>query len=67
VQDNAYYPFGMEIAELTGNYNYSVASSERNNYLYNGKEKQNDFNLDWLDYGFRFYDAAPGSHEGVKK
>jgi RHS repeat-associated protein len=27
-------------------------------YLYNGKELQTDFGLDWYDYGFRFYDPA---------
>ena len=28
-----------------------------NRYLYNGKELQDDFGLDWYDYGARFFDA----------
>src|SRR5687767_7757504 len=44
-----YYPFG-----LTFN-SYSRENSTPNNYLYNGKEKQEELDLGWLDYGARMY------------
>ena len=51
-----YYPFGMAIPSQSfalpnENYNYE------NRYLYNSKEFQDDFGLNWYDYGARFYDA----------
>jgi RHS repeat-associated protein len=48
VQTDDYFPFGMEI--LTG------TASPKNEYLYNGKELQE--NLQWYDYGARFYDPV---------
>ncbi|MCG8307379.1 MAG: DUF6443 domain-containing protein, partial [Cytophagales bacterium] len=52
VRTDDYYPFGL-----------TFNSSERsgyttNKFLYNGKELQLDLNLDWYDYGRRFYDPA---------
>jgi len=41
-----YYPFGMNINPTT----------TENPYKYNGKELYTDYDLDWYDYGFRFYD-----------
>ncbi len=52
-----YYPFGMLMTKkLSGGVN--------NKYKYNGKELQDDkinnIELDWYDYGARFYDASLG-------
>jgi len=51
-QISHYYPFGMRFG------NTSASSSNNNKYLYNGKEIQEE--LDWYDYGFRYYDATLG-------
>ncbi len=41
-------------------YQKSNILQEPNNYLYNGKELQTDFDIDWYDYGARFYDPQLG-------
>ena len=52
-QINHYYPFGLN---MEGNWQGGANGS--NKYGYNEKEWNNDFGLDWNDYGARFYDAA---------
>ncbi|MEO1259045.1 MAG: RHS repeat-associated core domain-containing protein [Bacteroidota bacterium] len=52
LQENHYYPFGMNIE---GSW-----SAGTNKYQYNGKELNTDFGLDWNDYGARWYDAGLG-------
>jgi RHS repeat-associated protein len=52
-QKTDYYPFGM-ISSIT------QSGSTDNNYLYNGKEIQEELDLDWYDYGARFYDPQIG-------
>jgi RHS repeat-associated protein len=47
-----FYPFG-----LTFN-SYSRENSTPNNYLYNGKELQDELALNILDYGWRTYDPT---------
>jgi len=53
LQADNYYPFGMRFGQAN-------TAGKTTEYLYNGKELQEDFNLDWYDYGARFYDPALG-------
>ena len=48
-----YYPYGMEWN--AGGYKYT----------YNGKEKNAELGLDWLDYGARWLDPVTGRWNGV--
>ncbi len=54
-QQNSYYPFGMLMSGVPATNTYTT-----NKYLYNGKELQDKFDLDWYDYGARFYDPQLG-------
>jgi len=54
LQTSDYYPFGLQIA--AGSYQKQTALD--NDYLYNGKELQDEHNLGWLDYGWRMYDPG---------
>ena len=56
IQENHYYPFGMVMEGEWEN----IINDPENHYLYNGKELNSDFGLDWSDYGARYYDAAIG-------
>jgi RHS repeat-associated protein len=55
IQANSYYPFGLEMPELS-----YVGGSGETKYKYNGKEMQDAFSLNWIDYGARFYDPQIG-------
>jgi len=63
LQQNHYYPFGMLIPSL-GSTN-TIGALKDNRYLYNGKEYQDDFELNWHDYGARFYDPQIGRWHSV--
>jgi RHS repeat-associated protein len=58
LQKTDYYPFGLK-------YNNQFNSSTDNQYLYNGKELQNELGLDLYDYGARFYDPQIGRWHSV--
>ena len=51
LQTTDYYPFGLQMAAQS----YQKQSSLDNDYLYNGKELQDEHNLGWMDYGARMY------------
>jgi RHS repeat-associated protein len=53
VQQTDYYPFGMVMGGRD-----AIPDDKENKYLYNGKEFQAQFDLDWYDYGARMYDPA---------
>jgi RHS repeat-associated protein len=55
LQENHYYPFGLE---MEGSWIAQVGTE--NQYQYNGKELNEDFGLNLCDYGARWYDAALG-------
>lgn len=55
-QETHYYPFGLAMKGL----GMVDGSATANKYLYNGKEMQEDFDLNMEDYGARFYDAVVG-------
>jgi RHS repeat-associated protein len=52
LQEDNYFPFGMKMSQL------STSITTTNDYLYNGKQLQTSFGLNWYDYGARFYDPA---------
>ncbi len=60
LQRNLYYPFGMA---MDGAWN--DLTSPRMDYLYNGKELNEELDLNWLSFGFREYDPAIGRFPSV--
>ncbi|MCP4177716.1 MAG: hypothetical protein GY756_08115 [bacterium] len=59
LQEDSYYPFGMTMNGLSFTAQ-SLDPENKNKFLYNGKELQDDHGLDWHDYGARMYDAQIG-------
>jgi RHS repeat-associated protein len=61
LQQNHYYPFGMN---QEGAWDAPTNTTE-NRYQYNGKELNSDFGLNWYAYGFRYYDPVICRFTGV--
>ncbi|WP_461117800.1 RHS repeat domain-containing protein [Spirosoma jeollabukense] len=57
LSESHYYPFGRK---MDGAW-YSDASAGKYRYLYNGKELSDEFDLNFYDYGARWYDPGMGS------
>ena len=55
LEENNYYPFGLR----PKGYN-NVVNGNDHPYGYNGKELNEEFELDWYDFGARNYDPALG-------
>ena len=61
IQEDHYYPYGMQLS--SNQFSYRLGTI--NNMLFNGKEKMNDFSLNMYDFGARFYDPAIGRWSAV--
>ncbi|MEA1896552.1 MAG: DUF6443 domain-containing protein, partial [Bacteroidota bacterium] len=63
-QENHYYPFGMQMYGINST---SLESPDEhpNNFLYNGKELQSAFSLNWYDYHARLYDPQLARFTGI--
>jgi RHS repeat-associated protein len=60
IQENHYYPFGMLMADIGSTYPDYNPENVTQPYLYNGKEYHPELELNWYDYGARFYDPSLG-------
>ena len=60
LQRNLYYPFGMQIDGDWWNGAPTPTQQPENPYLYNGKELDASYGLNWYFYGTRMYDPAVG-------
>ena len=60
LQENHYYPFGMEMKGA-----WIAQSGTENGYQYNGKELNEDWGLNWSNYGARWYDASVGRWNSI--
>lgn len=54
VQENHYSAFGLNLVGI------EKGGQPNSDFGYNGKEKQEELNLGWIDYGARFYDPQLG-------
>ncbi|UOQ73448.1 RHS repeat domain-containing protein [Hymenobacter cellulosilyticus] len=55
VQENHYDPWGLNLSGIE-----RLSGGNENKFTWNGKEKQQELSLDWVDHGWRFYDPQIG-------
>ena len=65
VQENHYYPFGMNMRGIEELDLQSLDSKDEHRFQYNGKEKEESFGLYWNDHGARNLDVQLGRWNGV--
>ncbi|MEM7374978.1 MAG: RHS repeat-associated core domain-containing protein [Bacteroidota bacterium] len=63
LQETHFYPFGLTMADASS----TAAPAVPNNYLFTGKETQDELGIGWIDFGVRMYDASVGRWNGVDK
>ncbi len=59
ISENNYYPFGLQHKGYN-NYASANANDIAEKFKYNGKQLNDEFNINWYDFGARNYDAALG-------
>ena len=65
VQENHYYPFGMNMKGIEELDLQSIEGDDEHRFQYNGKEKEESFGLHWNDHGARSLDVQLGRWNGV--
>ena len=65
VQENHYYPFGMNMRGIEELDLQSLSSTDEHRFQYNGKEKEESFGLYWSSYGAREYDMQLARWNGI--
>jgi RHS repeat-associated protein len=67
LEENHYYSFGLRISAISSRrFTDQYQGKVPNAYLYNGKELMDeDADLGWLEYGFRFYDPQIGRFQQI--
>lgn len=60
LQQEHYYPYGMTFEGTN-----AAVIDGKHQFLYTGKENYDQFGLNWMDFGARFYDPALGRWHSV--